>query len=109
MLIEAIHEGNKPEVKARLDLVIDAELDVEHRRGLIEDRYLVHETLTTSRVREIRDQMDRAQVRRLPSVRTAKRDGNQVEQEHQWLGTQARFESEQNQQSSTEFKKNGHL
>ena len=74
MLIEAIHEGNKPEVKARLDLVIDAELDaeldVEHRRGLIEDRYLVHETLTTSRVREIRDQMDRAQVRRLPSVRT---------------------------------------
>ena len=65
LLIEAIREGNKPEVKARLDLVIDAELDVEHLRGLIEDRYLVHETLTTSRVREIRDQMDRAQARKL--------------------------------------------
>jgi SNF2 family DNA or RNA helicase len=65
LLIEAIREGNKPEVKARLDQVIDAELDVEHLRGLIEDRYLVHETLTTSRVREIRDQMDRAQARKL--------------------------------------------
>lgn len=65
LLIEAIREGNKPEVKARLDLVIDTELDVDHLRGLIEDRYLVHETLTTSRVREIRDQMDRAQARKL--------------------------------------------
>ena len=65
LLIEAIREGNKPEVKARLDQVIDAELDVEHLRGLIEDRYLVHESLSTSRVREIRDQMARAQARKL--------------------------------------------
>ena len=65
LLIEAIREGDKPEVKAKLDQVIDAELDVEHLRGLIEDRYLVHETLTTSRVREIRDQLDRAQARKL--------------------------------------------
>jgi len=65
LLIEAIREGNKPEVKARLDRVIDKELDVEHLRGLIEDRYLAHETLSPSRVREIRDQMDRAQARKL--------------------------------------------
>jgi hypothetical protein len=39
--------------------------NVEHLRSLIEDRYLVHESLTTSRVREIRDQMDRAQARKL--------------------------------------------
>jgi len=65
LLIEAIREGNRPEVKAKLDQVIDAELDVEHLRGLIEDRYLVHETLTSSRVRDIRDQMDRAQARKL--------------------------------------------
>jgi len=65
LLIEAIREGNKPEVKTKLDKVIDAELDVEHLRGLIEDRYLVHESLSTSRVREIRDQMDRAQARKL--------------------------------------------
>lgn len=65
LLIEAIREGNRPEVKARLDQVIDTELDVEHLRGLIEDRYLVHETLTATRVREIRDQMDRAQARKL--------------------------------------------
>jgi hypothetical protein len=45
LLIEAIREGNRPEVKAKLDQVIDAELDVEHLRGLIEDRYLVHESL----------------------------------------------------------------
>ncbi len=65
LLIEAIREGNRPEVKAKLDQVIDAELDVEHLRGLIEDRYLVHESLSTSRVREIRDQLDRAQARKL--------------------------------------------
>jgi SNF2 family DNA or RNA helicase len=65
LLIEAIREGNRPEVKAKLDQVIDAELDVEHLRGLIEDRYLVHESLSTSRVRELRDQMDRAQARKL--------------------------------------------
>jgi superfamily II DNA or RNA helicase len=65
LLIEAIREGDRPEVKARLDRVIDTELDVEHLRGLIEDRYLAHENLTVSRVREIRDQMDRAQARKL--------------------------------------------
>src|SRR6185369_6253337 len=48
LLIEAIREGNRSEVKAKLDQVIDAELDVEHLRGLIEDRYLVHESLSTS-------------------------------------------------------------
>ncbi|MBU6410477.1 MAG: SWF/SNF helicase family protein, partial [Verrucomicrobia bacterium] len=63
LLIEAIRKGD--EVKAKLDRVIDTELDVEHLRGLIEDRYLAHETLTASRVREIRDQMDRAQARKL--------------------------------------------
>jgi len=65
LLIEAIRAGNQPEVKARLNQVIDAELDVEHLRGLIEDRYLVHESLTTSRVRDLRDQMERAQARKL--------------------------------------------
>jgi SNF2 family DNA or RNA helicase len=65
LLIEAIRAGDKPEVKAKLDQVIDAELDVEHLRGLIDDRYLVHESLSTSRVREIRDHMERAQARKL--------------------------------------------
>jgi superfamily II DNA or RNA helicase len=65
LLIEAIREGDKEEVKARLNQIIDAELDVEHIRGLIEDRYLAHESLSTSRVREIRDLMDRAQARKL--------------------------------------------
>jgi len=65
LLIEAIREGDKPEVKAKLDQVIDAELDVERIRSLIEERFLVHETFNTSRVREIRDQMERAQARKL--------------------------------------------
>lgn len=65
LLIEAIREGNKPEVRAKLDRVIDAELDVERIRSLIEERFLVHEAFTTSRVREIRDQMERAQARKL--------------------------------------------
>lgn len=65
LLIEAIRKGELPETKAKLHQVIDSELDVEHLRSLIEDRLLVHEALTSARVQDIRDQMERAQARKL--------------------------------------------
>ncbi len=65
LLIRAIRYGEQPEVKARLEQIVDRELDVEKLRALIDDRSLVHERLDPERVRNIRDEMDRAEARRL--------------------------------------------
>lgn len=65
LLIEAIRKGKSPEVAAKLDRVLNVDLDVEHLRSLIEDRQLSQESLSASRVQEIRDMMERAQARKL--------------------------------------------
>lgn len=65
LLIRAIRYGEQPEVKARLEQIVDRELDIEKLRALIEDRSLIHEKLDTARVQSIRDEMERAQARRL--------------------------------------------
>jgi superfamily II DNA or RNA helicase len=65
LLIEAIRYGDKEEVKTRLTQVIDQALDRDHLLELIEERALVHETLSTTQVRQIRDHMERAAARRL--------------------------------------------
>ena len=65
LLVRAIRYGEQPEVRAQLDRVIDEHLDVERLRELIYNRSLVHETLDPKRVQEIRDQMGRAEARRL--------------------------------------------
>lgn len=65
LLIRAIRYGEQPEVKAKLEQIVDRELDVEKLRALIEDRSLVHERLDANRVRSIRDEMERAEARRL--------------------------------------------
>jgi superfamily II DNA or RNA helicase len=65
LLIRAIRYGDDPANKAKLDQIIDRELDTEKLRALIEDRSLVHERLDAARVRNIRDEMERAQARRL--------------------------------------------
>ena len=65
LLIDAIREGNKPEAKARLTEVIDTALDADSLRKLIEERSLVHGTLNTAQLGHIRDEMARAEARRL--------------------------------------------
>ncbi len=65
ILIQAIREGDRAEVKARLDEVIDKELDREHIRELLEERSLANETLDISKVREIREMMERGEARKL--------------------------------------------
>lgn len=65
LLIRAIRYGEQPEVKAKLEQIVDRELDVEKLRALIEDRSLIHERLDPTRVQNIRDEMERAQARRL--------------------------------------------
>lgn len=65
LLMEAIRYGDQPEVKAKLTREIDRALDRTHLQDLLEERALAHETLSAARVQEIREDMERAEARRL--------------------------------------------
>jgi len=65
LLIEAIRYGDRPEVRARLAQVIDQTVDVVHLRELLEERALAHDAMDTSRLLRVRDEMARAEARRL--------------------------------------------
>lgn len=65
LLIEAIRYGDQPEVRARLTKVVDQALDREHLCGLLEDHALAHDAMDASHVQRIREDMERADARRL--------------------------------------------
>ncbi len=65
LLIDAIREGDKPEVRARLTTVIESALDIDYLRNLIEKHSLIHGTMDTAQLGNIRDEMERAEARRL--------------------------------------------
>jgi hypothetical protein len=63
--MEAIRYGDRPEVRARLNQVVDNAMDRNKLRDLIEEHALAHDSMDASRVREIREDMERADARRL--------------------------------------------
>lgn len=65
LLIEAIRKGEAPEVKERLECEIDDALDREHLEGLIREHTLTHGIIDTSHLNDIREEMERAEARRL--------------------------------------------
>jgi len=65
LLIEAIRYGEQPEVRERLFRVVDAALDRKHLEQLLEERALARETLDSATIRRIREDMERAEARRL--------------------------------------------
>jgi SNF2 family DNA or RNA helicase len=65
LLIDAVRYGDRPEIKARLNQVVDEALNYDHLRSLIEERALTHDTLSVAKVQEIREEMERAEARRL--------------------------------------------
>jgi superfamily II DNA or RNA helicase len=65
LLVEAIRYGDRPEVRARLQQVVNTSLDTPHLQELLEERALVRDSLDASRVRRIREDMERAEARRL--------------------------------------------
>jgi chorismate mutase len=65
LLIKAIRHGEKPEVKAFLTTVLDVATDREHLQSLLEERALAHDAMDASRVQRIREDMERADARRL--------------------------------------------
>lgn len=65
LLMEAIRYGEQPEVKDRLFQRVDGTVDRRHLLDLLDDRALVRNRLSTADVRRIREEMERAQARRL--------------------------------------------
>ncbi len=65
LLIEAIRYGDQPEVRARLTRAVEQGVDCSHLEGLIEERALAHDSMDTSRVARVREDMERAEARRL--------------------------------------------
>jgi SNF2 family DNA or RNA helicase len=65
LLIEAIRYGNDPERKEFLNKVLDAALDHEKLQKLLEERALNAVTLSKSNVQVIRQEMERAEARKL--------------------------------------------
>jgi SNF2 family DNA or RNA helicase len=65
LLVDAIRYGDLPEVRARLTQAIDGAVDRDQLRELIDERALAHTVMDASRVAAIRDDMQRAEARRL--------------------------------------------
>ena len=65
LLLEAIRYGEQPEVRARLDTAVDQALDHSALQDLLEERQLVHDAMDASRVQRVREEMERAEARRL--------------------------------------------
>jgi len=65
LLLDAIRYGDDPEVRARLEQAVDNLVDQEHVRQLLQNDALAQDSLDTSRVRQIREDFERAQARRL--------------------------------------------
>ena len=65
LLVEAIRYGEQPEVRAHLTTAVDHALDRGRLQDLLEERALVHDAMDASRVQRIREDMERAEARRL--------------------------------------------
>ena len=65
LLIEAIRYGEQPDVRARLNQVIANAVDREQLQNLLEEHALAHDAMDASRVYRIREEMERAETRRL--------------------------------------------
>ncbi|WP_435549791.1 helicase-related protein [Desulfobacterium sp. N47] len=65
LLIEAIRYGDQPEVRARLSKVMDFALDREMLQDLLDEHALAHDAMDASLVQRVREDMERAEARRL--------------------------------------------
>ena len=65
LLLEAIRYGERPEVQARLTQVVSEAFDRGRVQDLLEESALAPDSMDMSQVRRIREDMERAEVRRL--------------------------------------------
>ena len=65
LLIEAIRYGEQPDVKAKLEQVIDNATDQKKVRELIEYDVLARDSMDSRKVQNLREEMERAEAKRL--------------------------------------------
>ena len=65
LLIEAIRYGDRPEVRVRLEQAVSEAVDRPHLESLIEEQALTQDAMDSSRVARVREEMERAEARRL--------------------------------------------
>lgn len=65
LMIEAIRYGERPEVRDRLNRAIEDAVDREHLENLLDEKALANDVMTSTRVARVREDMERAEARRL--------------------------------------------
>lgn len=65
LLVEAIRYGESPEVKARLNQVIDGALDTEHLREILKRNALVEQHMSLEDLYAVKEEMEKAEARKL--------------------------------------------
>ncbi|MGO9207851.1 MAG: helicase-related protein [Candidatus Limnocylindrales bacterium] len=65
LLIDAVRRGDSPEMRLWLTQVLDTALDRDHLRALLDERALGADVLDTRTVATVRDDLERAEARRL--------------------------------------------
>ncbi|PDW04122.1 helicase-related protein [Candidatus Viridilinea mediisalina] len=65
LLVEAVRYGDQPEVRARLSQTVETTLDREQLRALLQQRALAHASLDVAQVFALREDLERAEARRL--------------------------------------------
>ncbi len=65
LLLEAIRYGERPEVRDWLDTALDDALDIDQITTLLEEGQLAVQTMDATRLRRVREDMERAEARRL--------------------------------------------
>lgn len=65
LLMDAIRYGDRPEIRARLSQKIDSALDQSHIKDLLNRNALAQETMSPERLFKVRDEMEKAEARRL--------------------------------------------
>jgi superfamily II DNA or RNA helicase len=65
LLIQAIRYGDRADIRAKLTQAIADAVDRPHLQDLLEERALAHDVMDASRVARVREDMERAEARRL--------------------------------------------
>jgi hypothetical protein len=65
LLVEAIRYGESPEVKAKLNQVIDGALDTEHLQEILKRNALVEQHMSLEDLYAVKEEMEKAEARKL--------------------------------------------
>ncbi len=65
LLVEAIRYGERPDVRDRLTTALEDALDIDQLTDLLEERQIAVHTMDSTRLRRVREDMERAEARKL--------------------------------------------